>query len=382
MLSHVWNSISSLTYRASVCMPFRWWSNLCTPPWITHSSIFGNGGFALAATMYLSIQLFEIQILNGIFALIQNPLRLRQTSNNESCSKSSILDFRCFLDFSNPFCYLFWARTRNLDLFDSKNNYSHVGPLVNCHLHLVLLPSLCPASSTATAVCCCCRLPVPVWVHTRLVVPLRSRPPRHRSLSILHFFLSQPWVAHSSSMASCSTTFIASSEPAVRAPLHRTPIEAATVGRAVGTASFLCCPELHQADGTITPWASRVAGAWASPLCRIRAPPCRSPLLPLSQSHPRPCRHSRVASASERPPWPSPLALGAATHLLALCLPMSSEEEEPSCCSLVYILPFIQLSKFIENKSKVRKIWIKFCWNRLIRNYIFHVVNYPKFLLC
>jgi hypothetical protein len=86
-----------------VCMPFRWWSNLCTPPWITHSSIFGNGGFALAATMYLSIQLFEIQILNGIFALIQNPLRLRQTSNNESCSKLSILDFRCFLDFPTLF---------------------------------------------------------------------------------------------------------------------------------------------------------------------------------------------------------------------------------------------------------------------------------------
>jgi hypothetical protein len=44
--------------------------------------ILGNGGFALAATSYISIQLFEIQILNGFFALIQNPLHLGETSNN------------------------------------------------------------------------------------------------------------------------------------------------------------------------------------------------------------------------------------------------------------------------------------------------------------
>jgi hypothetical protein len=49
--------------------------------------------------MYLSIQFFEIQILDGIFTLIQNSLRLRQTSNNKSCSKSSILALGCFLDF-------------------------------------------------------------------------------------------------------------------------------------------------------------------------------------------------------------------------------------------------------------------------------------------
>jgi hypothetical protein len=72
-------------------MYFGWKRNVCGPSWNTPYPILGIGAFALASTMYLNIQLFEIQILKGILALTQNAWSLRQTFNNVGCSKSSIL---------------------------------------------------------------------------------------------------------------------------------------------------------------------------------------------------------------------------------------------------------------------------------------------------
>jgi hypothetical protein len=102
------NSISSSILRVSVCMPLRYKSNVCRSSRITSCHTWYTGGFALASIMYLSIQLFEIQILKGILALIQNPWDMRQTFNNESCPKSSILS-GVFLDFSNTCSYFFWS---------------------------------------------------------------------------------------------------------------------------------------------------------------------------------------------------------------------------------------------------------------------------------
>jgi hypothetical protein len=84
-----------------------WNTNLCRPPWITPCLILGNGGFALAARRYQSIQLFQLQILKGILTLIQNQWSFRQTSNNESCSKSFILQLGVFLEYSHHCSYLF-----------------------------------------------------------------------------------------------------------------------------------------------------------------------------------------------------------------------------------------------------------------------------------
>jgi hypothetical protein len=57
----------------------------------------------IAATSYLSIQLFKFQIWRRILALIQNPWSFRQISNNESCSKTFIIPLRIFPGFSQPF---------------------------------------------------------------------------------------------------------------------------------------------------------------------------------------------------------------------------------------------------------------------------------------
>jgi hypothetical protein len=301
--------------------------------------------------------------------------------------------------FSNSFCYLFWARTQNLDLSDSENNYSRAGPLVSCHLHLVLLPSLspsssttaavccccslartqnmdlsdsendysrtgplvschlclvllpslCPSSSTATAVCCCYRLPVHVRVHTWVVAPLRSRSPRHHSLSILHFFSLSlnrepltlpPWLAvapHSLPRQSLPSEhpFIACppKQPPSDEPLAQPPPSAARSFTESMAPSLL---EQAESLAPTIPVAS-ARSSFTTLLNRGSTVPQSPSFVEPEPSPPLPPLQSR-ADWWETPPLFSPLALGAATHLLALCLAMSSEEEEPSCCSLVYIL--------------------------------------------
>jgi hypothetical protein len=110
-----------------MCMSGIWKRNLCRPPLITPCSILGNGGFALAATSYLSTQLFEIQILNGIFTLIQNPWSFRQRSNNESCSKSYILSHRFSWFFKKNVSTYLEPRI-GIELYFNSENFLGVGP--------------------------------------------------------------------------------------------------------------------------------------------------------------------------------------------------------------------------------------------------------------
>jgi hypothetical protein len=79
-----------------------------------------------------------------------------------------------------------------------------------------------------------------------------------------------------------------------------------------------------------------------------------------SRSHTRPCHHSRVTPAGERPP---PLSLSSPRWLLLAQRPTSlrcvwqcpAKKNQTAVLSLC-TCPFIQVSKFIENKPKVRKI--------------------------